>query len=362
MKKKVFVFAFLVSMVFSVGAQDTISLGDVRVLDKCYIPSVWPHYPDDFTYYRELDKHVGQVQFLGQNHQQELLSGFRVLTEDTLEVYGLASIMCPGSVLLEVNGGPYPGMDTSSRYAYTWLMIFAGESDTLRPLVDTSYTYVHAWQMPEHYVNITWDVIMQDSLVVPLYERYFPAPVSVTDSFYLGYYVQRDHPINDNADLFFLRVMSDLEAPYNHDTARLFQRTHWNYINPMTGKEVDQWSASWSFDIPRTHPLFFPIITPPDSNVIVPVHNDTTVAGIHEPDIVSRYTTVSPNPATEKVQVASSFGLLNIEAYNEKGQCIYRSSGGGYKTAIDVSSWSRGAYVLRITTAVGVTNKKLILK
>lgn len=367
MKKKFFLFAFMVTMAFGGGAQDTISLGDVRVLEQCYIPSVWPHYPTDFTYDRNLDKHVGQVQFCGQNHQQTLLTGFRMLTEDTLKVYGLASIMCPGSVMLEINGRPYPGMDTSSQYAYTWLMIFAGEPDTLRPLADTSYTYVHAWQRPEHYVNITWDVIMRDSLIVPLYERYFPTPVTVTDSFYLGYYVQRDHPISDNADLNFLHVMTDLNPPYNHDTAGLFERTHWNYINPMTGKEVDRWTASWSFVIPKSHPLFFPIITPPDSNIVFPpvdtCGNDTAVAGIYKPDIVYRYTTVSPNPATEKVQVASSFGLLNIEAFNEKGQCVYRGSGGGgYKAAIEVASWSRGAYILRISTGAGTTIKKLLLR
>ena len=69
--------------------------------------------------------------------------------------------------------------------------------------------------------------------------------------------------------------------------------------------------------------------------------------------------------ARKKNQLASleEGCTVNIEAFNEKGQCVYRGSGGGgYKAAIEVDSWSRGAYILRISTGAGTTIKKLLLR
>ena len=91
-------------------------------------------------------------------------------------------------------------------------------------------------------------------------------------------------------------------------------------------------------------------------------HVVDTIASISAPDLVYRYTAVQPNPASAKVRVTSSFGLGKIEAYDEKGNLVYSTDVSGLATTIDVSTWKKGIYLLRITTGAGPTTKKLLIE
>ena len=81
--------------------------------------------------------------------------------------------------------------------------------------------------------------------------------------------------------------------------------------------------------------------------------------GIQTNDLLYRYTSVQPNPATDKVRVTSSFGLTRIEAYDLRGRLLFETPASGLKADLDVSSWPRGTYLLRISTPAGPTTKKL---
>lgn len=87
-----------------------------------------------------------------------------------------------------------------------------------------------------------------------------------------------------------------------------------------------------------------------------------STARIIAPDLVYRYTAVQPNPATEKVRVTSSFGLGRIEAYDESGRRVFGTTASGMVATIDVASWKKGVYLLRIATGAGPTTKRLIVK
>ena len=84
--------------------------------------------------------------------------------------------------------------------------------------------------------------------------------------------------------------------------------------------------------------------------------------GIQTNDLLYRYTSVQPNPATDKVRVTSSFGLTRIEAYDLRGRLLFETPASGLKADLDVSSWPRGTYLLRISTPAGTTTKKLLIR
>ena len=98
--------------------------------------------------------------------------------------------------------------------------------------------------------------------------------------------------------------------------------------------------------------FIFPIIAPPD----------TTTVGVEKPDMVYRYTSVQPNPATERVEVLSSFGVSRVEVFNAAGRKVMDLKAEGLKATLDVSKLPSGAYLLRIHTPQGMTTKKLVVR
>ena len=428
MKKTFFLFFFFTLFLSSPFAQDTIEIWDVRDLGNCYIPSEWPRFPDDFTYNESLQTYQAFIHSWLQNRRQQAEWGFRVLTDDTLEVYGIAAILCPGNTMANWFDMEMPS-DTSSRYSDTWLMLFAAEPDSLRQLVDTSCTYVDGWQTPEHYVKFGWrrpagTIVEYPPL--PLFERYFPQSVTVVDSFYLGYVIPRGHA-TPPSDISFPRVITaDLEVFPCTDTVDFFERIHWKFRDIMFGTDEDFWTAGWSGDVYKEHPLIFPIITPPDTTVnpidttVIPIDTvvnpgdtlvvlpgdtlviggdtlvntgdtvivipgepviiggDTLVVnpgdsiivipgntdvGIQPNDLIYRYTNVAPNPARNSVRITSSFGISRIEAYDLRGRRIYESPQlSTFSFPLSTIDWPRGTYLLRITTPAGVTTKKLLIQ
>ncbi len=75
------------------------------------------------------------------------------------------------------------------------------------------------------------------------------------------------------------------------------------------------------------------VVNPGDSVIVNP---GSHLAIIRQDDLIYRYTTLQPNPATDRVSVLSSFGITAIEAY--------------------------GTYLLRILTPAGPTTKKLLIQ
>ena len=130
----------------------------------------------------------------------------------------------------------------------------------------------------------------------------------------------------------------------------------------MLGSNQDYWVACWSSGPWGEHPLIFPILTPPDTTT---PPSDTTGVGLHGADLIYRYTTLQPNPASDRVSVLSSFGITAIEAYDPRGRLVYTNTfkhSHIHTFSLDVSSWPRGTYLLRILTPAGPTTKKLLIQ
>ena len=77
---------------------------------------------------------------------------------------------------------------------------------------------------------------------------------------------------------------------------------------------------------------------------------------------VDNYTYVFPNPANENITVQSSFKIQGIEIFNEQGQKVLETKPNAYNTTIDVSSYPKGTYIVKIITKSGTANKKIIVQ
>ena len=114
--------------------------------------------------------------------------------------------------------------------------------------------------------------------------------------------------------------------------------------------------------------------------VVLSGGGDDPGVAVQQADLVYRYTAVAPNPATGKVKVTSSFGISSLEAYDLKGRKVHEFRAEGcehletsrycsesipnseFSINLDVSSWPRGTYLLRIQTPAGPTTKKLLVQ
>lgn len=101
--------------------------------------------------------------------------------------------------------------------------------------------------------------------------------------------------------------------------------------------------------------FIFPIL----DEIVTP--NDTTSSDI-ENITVENYTHIFPNPAAEKVSIQCSFKIKSIEVFNEQGQKLNEKKINAYNTTLDVSSYAKGSYIIKINTKSGYTTKKIVVK
>ena len=78
--------------------------------------------------------------------------------------------------------------------------------------------------------------------------------------------------------------------------------------------------------------------------------------------MLEEYVVMRPNPATDRVQVFSSFNIRSIEVHNIAGQLVERRKVDATQTVLDVSAWEKGPYVVTITTPAGTVTRKLVVQ
>ena len=83
--------------------------------------------------------------------------------------------------------------------------------------------------------------------------------------------------------------------------------------------------------------------------------------GISEVEKAGWTIEINPNPATKQVHVTTNFNLTQVEVFDEQGRQCHTLPASGLKADLDVSSWPRGTYLLRISTPAGPTTKKKLL-
>lgn len=313
MKKILFAFAFILSMAPCSWAQDTILMVGPK-----------ENYFDNYWYLNAGDTCCIDYSY-GNN-------AWRYITTDTLTIYGIAASLdlhildttqTDYTELLRI----YKHLD-SNVYQLGELSVSMEQPPTYymkQNLIDTSFTFDTAYPEP----------------VFPVYERYFPEPIVVTDSFYLGTFPLKGYRDKNIRYLF-------LNAPYYSRPS--LPLAHLVY-HPQLPTAPEMWLYGEIDN--KGLPYLYAILTPPD----------TTGAGISEQGLPGRLTSVTPNPAAETAKVLSSCGLSRVEAYTITGGKVddLRLPSTSLSATLDIRRWPVGTYLLLIHTPQGVATKKLTI-
>ena len=284
--------------------------------------------------------------------------------KDPITIYGVAAAMVTALDFFCIPDEPsvnpeewwqmffeYSG-DTSTADLYEYLGVYLRDADSLVPHREVM---VHKrYDTPAYYVSYGPIYYFPD-FCYPMYEKYFDSAIVVADTFYMGSTerTKTSDPYPEN--------MSFGMMMFGGSGCDFHEYHVWKYCYP----DYTYWY--WPDRLPMGYDYYmiFPILTPePDStgdSDTTGIGGDTTLA-VRQADIVSRYVTVQPNPAVEEARVLSSFGLERIEAYDDRGRLVAEVAAKGYEATLDIASWPRGTYLLRITTPMGTVTKKLLVQ
>ena len=353
-------------------AQDTLHMRDMRLMENYYVHT----WPDTFPYSEAMKVYyAGYNLHGGFDRDQAKQQAWRMYTEDTLHVYGIAVGL---TSMLRSNprdsAAARAAGDTSHAMSYEWWRLYEAKTDKLLPIGEDLEVNLQSTPVA-YYVDMDlyypWGT--EKLPLIPMYELYFAGPHAVVDSFYVG----RLFGPTDRwyTGILLPTIATNIEFPGDSMAAYL------DYYNTQSGQQRRGWYYYFS-PIGSRYRFIFPILTPPDSASIDTTGSAVDTAAwraiedgymerdsndwIHklgvDPAVVARYVQVTPNPATGVVKVVSSFGLQGIEAYNESGVKVCSEKASGLMHKMDVSSWAKGMYVLKIGTDMGTTMKRLVVQ
>ena len=199
-----------------------------------------------------------------------------------------------------------------------------------------------------------WGSVNYDYTTSGIYdvrEAYFDSVINISDSFYVA---AQNHNV--------IHSVNRVIVPNRSFMMMMFSTScmpSTDFVQNETSSSNNQYMIGTLYnDMPFMLGIF-PILTPPAVDTTGHGGDTTAVDGV---DGVGRYVSLSPNPAMDKVQVLSSFGLNQVEAYNAEGRLVYADEAHGLSKTIDLTAWPRGIYLVRIITPMGSTTKKLILR
>ena len=349
--KKINIFAAILSLALSLAAQDTIHTHNLK---SSYYSSIW--VPLDTC---------GEILFREQHHTVDE-EAWSMVVKDTIYVYGIAAGVDTGMFITPFD------LDTTLDSIMCRIHLMERRGSDLVPISED--VIIHVFHTPiEYYWDLDWAYNCgfyppTYRPPIPMYERYFDTAVAIGEDFYIGWSDLGGRPvfidINGHEYMRFNRRHSCLYTISNYNNhPDMTYCIHTNFSNDDS-LDYNPDSYTWGFeegifahdvDIP----LVFPILTPqPDTT-----SNDTTLSA-GEPDMLRRYTAVTPNPVTGRAKVVSSFGLTMVEAFNAAGEKVHelRLPDTPLTATLDVSRWPTGTYILRLHTPQGVATKKLIVK
>ena len=342
MKNIILSLVTVLALAFSVTAQDTILMLGPK---SNYLNNYWCFLQGDTV----------KEQGLGGKFAN------RFYNKDTVTVYGIAVFLRN----LDYNGDK-PVMFQLFKHTPT-------SFDPISEIIDLFATEPPTYYMQQDFVWYKNFLTIIDQPVFPIHERYFHHPVTVVDSFYVGY-----EPPQWPALIYGIGIGGFTW----YDTRRGV-----SYPIPQMAY---LWNGTTEYEWYYYHRsgdvlFLYPILTPPDTIIsgtdsimvgdtivvcdTLIVDGDTiitydTILSLPEAGLSGRLVGVMPNPAGETAKVVSSFGLTMVEAFSMAGErvCTLRLPDAPLTATLDVRRWPTDTYLLRIHTPQGVTTKKLTVR
>jgi hypothetical protein len=331
MKKTILFLGFLMALLQPLAAQDTLFADSPK---ETYFYNHWVEHDTVLP---------SNALIFASSYDEEAVAYH---STDSLQIYGLAISLTFGDCEQTHRVGHW--VENSMDSTYCRIRLYEPNGSSMRVLGEGR---VYMQDPIAYYFSLTrWDGRDPNSQVspIPVYEVFFDNPVTVIDTFYVGYTFPCT--ISNPTRYYYLMnsfcQMGERKNPITH-------ALHDCNEDPAPWR-IETALYIWNYD------FAFAITAPQDTSVVP--GDDTTGVGICTNDLIYRYTAVQPNPATDKVRVTSSFGLTRIEAYDLRGRLLFETPASGLKADLDVSSWPRGTYLLRILTPAGPTTKKLLIQ
>ncbi len=369
-------------IVFFIALAASLSAGALQAQDTVWMkPAPLGRYFNNNSWIDTTGRYVASIGCPTTSH----VHGIQFYTPDTLPIYGIAAMMTDEFFGHYIPTPAYPTLQSYLDVAYPLdpsydnceeeLVLYQyDENDPELMLQQGEGLPVHLLYTPVSYyiMSNTPFVSYRDTFPKPVYERYFSAPQIVHDTFYAGV---------TQYDWEFSKIDScphgNLRPPFYLVGIGYPDQRHLDGVLAFFYQDSLQNPGEWRFrrSYGSNIDFIFPIIAPPDTTT--PPHDtivnpndtvnpgDTTGVGLHGADLIYRYTSLQPNPATDRVSVLSSFGIIAIEAYDPRGRLVYTNTfkhSHIHTFSLDVSSWPRGTYLLRILTPAGPTTKKLLIQ
>ena len=269
-------------------------------------------------------------------------------TPDTLTVYGIAACVvardfgcddCDSAYIADYTmwNTYYQTLSHDSCYEYLQLYQMNGMSvekrgEDMRVHVEDSPAFYMDMQL--HYPSLQGGMMH----ILPVFERYFAEPQTVTDTFALALTSWR--PAWHSFEVCLVRF--DMQGQAKDSIAYLYGGDKMLVRN----------------DEDRIGPFYiFPILTPEAG-----MGGGDSTLSVNDAELLERYVNLVPNPASSSVQVASSYGLTRIEAYDATGRKCYDRPATGLTATLDLTSWPKGTSILHIHTPAGIVTKKLLVR
>ena len=334
------------------------------------------------------------------------------VTEDTLQVYGIAAMMvpafwnCPQSEVQTQLNLMFPEEPTYDNCNESLLLFQYQGNDTpvMQQLGDTMPVSYLNTPVTHYMMSYRPPLGMGDTIAKPIYERYFSEPQIVHDTFFAGY-TQNHYAFNQKEGRWYWKRPPFSCLGFDHNCEGALWLTYEEELAICYKDSIDSTIFWWRFvrkDVgyalfifpiltPEPEPVVDTTVTPGTDTTVTPggdttyyggdtvamgdtlVVTDTIVIGgdtivtsdtiltVREHDMLWNLTVVSPNPARGVAKVVASPGLTRVEAFNAAGTKLLDSPATGFSLSIDVSAWPSGTYLLRIHTPVGVTVRKLLV-
>ena len=122
------------------------------------------------------------------------------------------------------------------------------------------------------------------------------------------------------------------------------------------------WSDTLLFTTPQDTVQVIDTTIQDTTQVIDTTIVDTTVTqGIRTLGSLDRFTRIMPNPASEVVNVLSSYRLESVAVYDLTGRLLLEQPAEGISAVVKVGVLPRGTYIMAIRTLQGVATKKLVV-
>ena len=338
MKNAVVFFCIIVLSTTWIHAQDTMS----RTVNLKYYVN-HPHWSDDTlridTAYRNW-----YLQIAANTHGEVAK---KCHTKDSLKIYGIAAALYVEGMSFQDNSTEGL-LDTTFDHMCEYFRIYL--PNTIGGLDMLAQTEVCALDSIVGILRDIEDDDIPNHMAMRLYESYFDeGPISVIDTFYVGTTQYLDTQIiTENENLLLSRRIFPVI---------LSKVLGWVPDFPL--EELDNlllYDCRIGWYQRRGLAYIFPIYNPDEYH---PTPDTTAIAESCE---LTRYVTVSPNPARTEVKVVSSFPIHQVEAYDASGRKMYVLEASGPQATLDVHSWPAGNYILKVNTPMGVFTKKLVIE